>query len=362
MKRAGLALAGLLLSAALAGADTVRVVAERGANLREARSRTATVVDRLPKGATLEVIDREGEWFEVVVPATGGVAYVHESVVEVVPDPTSPITAPPPAEPAAPSSEEPEAPEIDSPPRAEQAARSPEGATRRPAGRPGLRSRLSLWLGGNLAATGSDFEGRRTFTQFAEEGQVNADYSPRLGGGAEVGLEYALRPRLSLEARFAALGRGHSARYTARLPHPLYLERHREVTGELDGGGGSEFQVHLGLLYHRAAGRWRYGVFGGPSWLRARADLLEPPAFTQEYPYDTVTVTLVPRRPASGSGLGFNLGASADYRVRPRWSATARLSYARAGVGLPQPSGEVSLTAGGMQLGVGLRWELDGPR
>jgi hypothetical protein len=218
--------------------------------------------------------------------------------------------------------------------------------------RPG---RLSAFVGGTLAAAASDFAGQRTFTEFAEEGRLDADYSRQTGPGFELGLAYALGRHFGVAASFNLLERTLGSTYTASIPHPLFLDRPREATGSADGLSYRERGWHLDLLLQSERGRLRYAAFAGPSYVRVEASLLEPLQYRQAYPYDSVEVTSVPRASASASAFGFNAGGTLDYRFGQRVGAGLLVRYHQVRAELPQtPEDLVKIDAGGLQIGLGL--------
>lgn len=328
--------AGLLSLAlgALAGpalAQELVVNVPGGASLRDKPALEATVVGRVASGARLEQLGRSGEWYEVVNPATGAPAWIHRSLVRIEGDaPDSP-----PLEPAAPA---------------------PVEEARRPRAPRRAGSRLSAFLGGALAAAGSGFEGQRRFTEFAEEGRIEADYAREAGPGFELGLEYALGRHFGLAASFNLLSRAVSSTYTASMPHPLYLAQPREASGSADGLSYQERAFHFDLLFRSEHGRLRYAAFAGPTHVRVESDLLEPPQYRHAYPFDAVEVTGVPRAAATAGAFGFNVGAELDYRIGSRLGAGLLVRYHQVRSELPQTTEDVvKIDAGGLQVGLGLR-------
>jgi hypothetical protein len=333
-----------LVAAALATsllAQTVWVTVARGANLREKPDRAAAVVARVEGGTRLELIDRSGEWYEVVVPASGLTAWVHRSIGRIVDDtnvgagraPAPPPETPDPSGSAAPPADD------DQPP-----------------AKRGFASRFSAFVGGALATGQAGFQAERRFTEFAEEGRLDADYSRGVGPAFDLGLEYALRPGLGIGLHFNAASRDASSTYDASLPHPLFLARPREVAGDVDGLSYTERALHLDLAYRGGTGRLRYGVFAGPSYASVRAELVERVQYQQAYPFDAVQVTGVARSSQSGSGFGFNVGAEVDYRVGGHAAAALLFRYYKVSPDLQDSAGTVEIDAGGLQIGAGLRF------
>ena len=221
--------------------------------------------------------------------------------------------------------------------------------------RPPLCPSLSLHVGGAVAAGTEAFTGQRRFTEFAEEGRVETDYARALGPGLDLGLDLGFGRHLGVGLAYTYQSRGVSARYDGRLPHPLYLARPREVSGTLEELAYAESAVHLALHARQQSGRLRYGLFAGPTWARAEPEIVERVQYQHAYPYDAVEVTGVPRARASGSGFGFNLGGTVEYRAGRRLAAALLVRYYGFTPELPEGAGTVELDGGGVLAGAALR-------
>jgi opacity protein-like surface antigen len=215
--------------------------------------------------------------------------------------------------------------------------------------------RLKLSLTGAFGVSSLDFSGTRTFTEFAEEGQIRADYSADKGPGFEGGLAYRFGSRLSVALTGSYLKRDSSAAVQASLPHPLYLNRDREVEADVDGLDYTETAGHLDLVLSGHSGSLDFSVFAGPSLFKVKADLAGAPAYTQSYPFDTVTVTSVPTTSANDTAFGFNVGAGVDYRFSPKFAFGVQGRFSRGSAKLPAEGGEIDVDAGGFQVGAGVR-------
>jgi hypothetical protein len=360
VRRGGWAAALALVAAALAApaaAQTLVVTPGRGANLREKPDVAAAVVARVEAGTALEMVDRAGEWYEVVVPATGETAWIHAGVVRLVAEP-APGPGPPAAAPPAGTAGQAPA-DVDAPAGAPgerapgtEASAAEEGA---PVAGRDLRSRLTVFAGPGLIAVGPGFSAQRRYPEFAEEARIDSDYDRGTGPALELGLEYEIGPRFGVAVAFNLTGGGASATYAASLPHPLYLDQPRRARGTLETLSYGERAVHADFWYRREQGRIRYAVFAGPSYGSVKAELVERVEYQQTYPFDEVSVTSVPRGTHRGGGFGFNLGAEMDYRWRSRTAAVFRLRYHRLGPDLPEAAGTVDIDGGGLLIGVGLR-------
>ena len=219
-----------------------------------------------------------------------------------------------------------------------------------------LRFRLSLDGAASFAKL--TFDESRAFTEFAEEGRLDAGYSAKTAAGVDLGIQFNITRWLGVGASFALTNRDSHASYTAALPHPLYLNQPRRKTGDVDRLGYKETVFHYDLVYSGWAGPVGVHVFGGASFFRVDADLLAGLQYTQTYPYDSaqVTVTDVPSVPLRDNPIGFNAGAGLDYRIGAHVGIGAQARFSRARVSfVPATDAKVDLDAGGFQLAVGAR-------
>jgi opacity protein-like surface antigen len=225
-----------------------------------------------------------------------------------------------------------------------------------PGAQPPQASRFSLLASGAFAPTTSDFDGTRRFTEFAEEGQIEARYAGHGGAGFEAGLRFELRPHWGIAATLGVLSRSEDVRYTARIPHPLYLNRHREVSATLNDLGFGETDGHLALAYLGHAGAIGFSLSAGPSLFHVSPDLIAPLQYEQTYPYDTLTVTSVPVGSSSKTGFGFNLGGGLERRVSAHLAVGAQLRYSRGSAKVKNGDKDtLTVNAGGLQILAGLR-------
>ena len=215
--------------------------------------------------------------------------------------------------------------------------------------------RLKLSLTGAFGVSSLDFSGTRTFTEFAEEGQVRADYSADKGPGFEGGLAYRFGSRLSVALTGSYLKRDSGASVQANLPHPLYLDRDRQVERDVSGLSYNETAGHLDLVLSGHSGSLDFSVFAGPSVFKVKTDLAGAPTYTQSYPFDEVNVTGVPTVSANDTAFGFNVGAGIDYRFKPKFAFGIQGRFSRGSAKLPAEGGEIDVDAGGFQVGAGVR-------
>jgi opacity protein-like surface antigen len=217
--------------------------------------------------------------------------------------------------------------------------------------------RARVYVNGLYALSSIDYSETRRFTEFAEEGSFNADYSVDKGPGFEGGLQYNITQHFGLATSFALTSRDASASFDARLPHPLLFDRFREVQGELTGLSYKETAIHFSLVYTGSSGSLDYFLFGGGSLIKVETDFIQQIQYSHAYPYDEVTLTGTPTVSVSDRPFGFHVGAGLDYRLAKSFGLGVQARFSRATAELVPVAGgsSVEVSAGGFDVGVGLR-------
>jgi len=230
--------------------------------------------------------------------------------------------------------------------------------TRRPA-----EKRWAVHVGGGLALAAPAFSASTTFTEFAEEGAIATRNTPRAGPQFEGGVWRGVSRRLGVALTVARNRRNAPGTFSASLPHPLYLDRHRMADGALPAGGQRETAVHFGLVWSVTRAGITARLTGGPSYIIADADLVEQVAHTDEYPFDAVQVTGVRTSPVRGDALGGHAGLTLERRLAGRLALSAGARWARATIALArgaapaESAGERSarVQAGGVTAAASIR-------
>jgi hypothetical protein len=217
--------------------------------------------------------------------------------------------------------------------------------------------RVRVVLNGVGFFSNLSFSDTRHYTEYAETTSVGTSYSTKTAFGPDVAVQLSLFRGLGVLLGYSLASRSESGSFDASRPHPLYLNRPRSLSGELTGYEYKEGALHLDLAYGRGSGRLDWSLFAGASVFQVEADLLSQLAFTESYPYDELTLVSAPATRVKASPTGFNAGGRLDYRFGKSFGAGVLVRYSKASVKLranPDAS-ELSLDAGGLQAGAGVR-------
>jgi opacity protein-like surface antigen len=218
-------------------------------------------------------------------------------------------------------------------------------------------ARVFIGVNGGYQASTTEFDDRFTFTRDQETGTTQTGYPIEAGATIDVGGGVRLWRGLGVGLAVTSFTRDGLARTTALVPHPLYLDRHREAAGEPGGIRREESAIHVqAQLSLPLTRRLHLTLMGGPSVLRVNQAMVIDVNYTEEYPYDTVTFTGVDTARQKGTKTGFNVGADVRWMFTSRIGAGALVRLARATIDLEAAADRtVSIDAGGVQAGAGLR-------
>lgn len=216
--------------------------------------------------------------------------------------------------------------------------------------------RVTLGFNAGYQAATNTFSDRFTFEVYKEQGTTEAQYPVRGDVMFDGGGSVRLWKRLGAGVTVSRYTRNASAHTESRVPHPLYLEQPREVTGE-SGAKRTETAAHVQVLYLVAApGRLRVTASAGPSYINVEQDLIAMVRYQDTYPFDVATFTGADTRTARRGAAGFNAGVEGVWMFNRRFGAGALVRFTRATVKLDAPgSRTIEVDAGGTQAGVGLR-------
>ena len=215
---------------------------------------------------------------------------------------------------------------------------------------------------GGYQVTKTDFTDTVDFTLFAEDGDFKPNYQVAaaplfdVSGGVMLG-------------RYAAVGVGVSrfrtqddAAVTARLPHPLFFDRDRIVSGTASTLTREETALDVqATLILPITRHFDLSLFGGPTFFTVEQDLVTSVSNTETFPFDTTTFDAANAQRQSQSGIGFNVGVDFTYFLQAAGSGArvglgTLVRFSRASIDFTSEDGDtIAVDAGGVQVGAGLR-------
>jgi hypothetical protein len=225
---------------------------------------------------------------------------------------------------------------------------APSAARPRPA--PPRLPAAYLSLNGGAQFSQGDFQTNVTFPLYTEEADFDADYDiPAgivfdLGGGVRLWRQFAAGVAVT---RYQEDGHADLA---ARLPHPFFVGRPRQLASSIPDLERVETAVHVQVSWLAPVEeRVTIAVFGGPTVFRVEQDIVTGLDLTEVFPFDEVPLASATTARREESGLGFHVGADVMYRVTKQVGVGAVARFSRGTL-------TTDTTAGGLQLTGGLRW------
>lgn len=279
--RLNLAIILVLAAATQSFADTVRVIIDR-ALVWNRPSGVAVIITQLNRGTVVDVVRRDGDWYEIVVPGrqpSTGFIRATQVVLETI--------GPPSAQAA----------------RATAAAR-PTTTRRR---RPGFFNFDAAYrvAQDDLTRSFSDFS-----HEYAEAGDVSANYGKTIGLAADITVGQALVGQVGLGFGASYYLRQKPADVTAHVPHPFHFDSDRTATFTSKKLNAHETAIHIPVVWIPPPfGRFKVLVFGGPSLFRVAQTVVTGLTLDDQYPFDTVAITGVVTEERRSLSLGYHAGA-----------------------------------------------------
>jgi hypothetical protein len=214
--------------------------------------------------------------------------------------------------------------------------------------------KVKLMLGAGYQLGTEEFSQTRSFDLYQETATIGTNYSADKAVGFDGAIQWNAFRSIGFQLAGTMYDRDLAATVDASFPHPLFFDRARTATGTVDGKM-KETAAHLSVVFFGHSGNLDLSGWAGVSLFKVKADIVQDVQYSQAYPYDTVTVTNVPTAQADDSPIGFNAGASVDYRFSKTIGLGVQARYARAKAKLAGVDQEIEVDAGGFQVGGGLR-------
>jgi len=173
------------------------------------------------------------------------------------------------------------------------------------------------------------------------------------------GVTIRVRRRFGIAANVSVLSRDHNATVNASVPHPLFFNQPRAVSGTASLSQ-SQTAIHLDAAYlvpPRPRRRTSVAILGGVSIFRIGQALPTDINVAETYPFDTATLASVTTTDASAIAVGFNGGVDVNWRRWRRAGLGVLVRYSRASTSLSAGgSNSVNVVAGGLQAAAGVRF------
>jgi hypothetical protein len=221
---------------------------------------------------------------------------------------------------------------------------------------PNPEPRVRAMINGGYQPSTTTFDDSFTFSLYQETGTTEASYSVDAGAIFEGGAAVRLWKGLALGGVISHFTVDAAATVTSSVPHPFFLQRNRDVSGEPDGLRREETAIHLQAQYQLPpAGKLHVVLAGGPTIIDVKQTIVIDVNYTEEFPYDTAPFTGVDSKRGTGTAMGFNAGVDFQWMFNPNLGAGALVRFSKATVDMNVDNRIIQVEAGGTQIAAGLR-------
>ena len=225
----------------------------------------------------------------------------------------------------------------------------------RPRPRPVLTERGFIAVNGVFQVGDNVFDDTHTFRENAENGRLDTDYTVGSGPAFDVSGGGVLWRNLAVGVGITRFSKSTVTVVDALVPHPLFFNQPRTVTGEFSGTR-TELAVHVQVRgVFPVSNRLQVTIFGGPSFFQVEQSIVTDFDYTEAYPYDTASFSRAAATDQSESAVGINVGGDVSYFFNSQVGVGVSAQYAGATVQMAVQSGTADVKAGGGQIGGGLR-------
>jgi hypothetical protein len=324
----------------------------RMANIRSGPGLEQSIVRQLPQNTLLPAMEKQGEWYLVLVPATPELpeieAFIHESTIEVVNTLTGKKETPDDPSKAAEQSSE----------QVEQKSKTEPVSRTRP--QPEIHSRpeyKKIYISAGFHAGFQEENPNISWTEsiYHEDANSSLSYQVQAGTPITAAVGFRFSHALGIEAGVDISSRDMAEGYSSSIPHPLYFSAARQGEG-VENGSLTENTAFLNLVYTLRFGNLGMELFGGPAYIMAEAAVISGMTFSESYPYESIALSAETTN-ISQNVFGFNGGAQLVYFLGETIAVHAGARYISGQAsfepenGFPGPE----ITLGGLRAGGGIK-------
>ncbi len=226
-----------------------------------------------------------------------------------------------------------------------------------PAAAQSWSERVFISFNGAYQPAKHDFSDRFEFERDLETGSTQTDYPIKGGLTFDGGAGYRVWKNLGAGVAVSYFTRDDVGHTTSSVPHPLYFNQPRTITGDATSVTRTERAVHVQVMYlWKSSGALRLAISGGPSFFTVEQELVTDVTVSQSYPYDTATFGSATTTRVKASKAAFNVGADVMWMFTPNMGVGGIARFSKVSVDLDAPGNRtVPVDAGGGYAGGGLR-------
>ena len=204
-----------------------------------------------------------------------------------------------------------------------------------------------------------------TFTEalYGEEAKYELKNDLSVGGSTfDVGFGARVWSNLAAGFSISSVATSSSLSATGTVPHPLFMNRSRDVAYQHSAFSESNLAYHVQFSWFVPfSEKFDVAIFAGPSFFTIDHRRGTGPVSIENSGtlLNTATMTALPTQTSSGNATGVNAGIDATYHLMDflnmRVGAGVMVRWSSGSVDLATSSGTQSVDAGGVQIAVGAR-------
>jgi opacity protein-like surface antigen len=221
-------------------------------------------------------------------------------------------------------------------------------------------NRVYISINGAFQTAAGDFGETVTFVENAENGTFTTDYTVESGPALNISAGAAIWRNIGVGVGVTRFSKSTPIAFSASVPHPLFFNRNRNITGDVGGLKREELAVHIqAQATFTPSPKIQGVVFGGPSFFSVKQDIVNDFEITEAYPYDTATFSQGLTTTVDESKVGFHVGADVGYFFSRQVGVGGTIQWSGTTIEVPgsgASSPSFDLKAGGFQAGGGVRF------
>jgi hypothetical protein len=301
-------------------------------------------------GTLLEVADKTGSWYKVVLPKaeTQAFGFIHQSIVEEMAPVIPPEQVTPPAE----EKERPVQKEIPPPTIKTEPT---QAAAIKPSKEP--YKKIFMRLQYQMGFQQESLNLNMSRTVYHENAQYGLAYSANKGNSIDAAIGFRFARMFGVALGFSSTSRGMDEKTSVSIPHPLWMNSPRAGEVEASALNLNAIDLYFNLMCFLEI--WKFGVdiYAGPCYMLTKADIITDISFSEgSYPYTQITFT--PSTASVKSNvIGFDAGVSLGLVLGGNFAIFVDGRYVT-GKGLYKSGTDIddlSIALGGLKVGAGVK-------
>ncbi len=220
--------------------------------------------------------------------------------------------------------------------------------------------KIYILVGYNFGMSSNTVNKSYTSDIYSEQAGQQITYDLKMGNSFGFGIGYNITKKIAVELHAEMTKHEIANKGAFSVPHPFFFDLPRHFDGSTGSYSASSTKLALNFSYKILNSRKiDIEIFAGPSTSSTKAELLSGVSFSDQYPYDTVTLNFQ-KKEVKKSIFGINGGIRFYYKFSSSISVFLNGSYVQRSDSFDLENDYLSSTLdfGGASAGIGLRVSL----